>query len=452
MPGVGGSDRDHHGRRAADRDSGSRQCRRHDGLAGQLAGKEPTPDLHERRGDLLFPRRDRPGQRDRPGSREGRQNLRQPEEVVRVGMRDVDIAGIGAPGLHPRRQLSAFLFCDQAVDEQGAAVVADESRGGWRPRCRASGLLKCGYRARDRLGVDNEDIEVKAHRFMLAGRRGGRYPQDDCSCLSGALARRGCDQGLVRLERARELRPPPHRRREAPAAQAHHQDIHQLLVTEHGASGISYSTVRDYIAPRPPLLPPPAGVPSEPPGPYDDRMADEAGGRVPVTRRQWDERMSAWFERYAHPRWAAAEPYWGMWCIPQSRLPVLPADPAGAAAVELGGGSAYVSAWLARRGARPVGVDVSARQLATARRLQAEFGLRFPLVHADAEQAPLASACADLVVSEYGASLWCDPHRWLPEAARLLRPGGRLVFMAESTLARMCLPEKGPAPARLGRG
>ena len=286
---------------------------------------------------------------------------------------------------------------------------------------------------------------------MLAGRRGGRYPQDDCSCLSGALARRRCDQGLVRLERARELRPPPHRRREAPAAQAHHQDIHQLLVTEHGASGISYSTVRDYIAPRRPLLPPPAGVPSEPPGPYDDRMADEAGGHVPVTRRQWDERMSAWFERYAHPRWAAAEPYWGMWCIPQSRLPVLPADPAGAAAVELGCGSAYVSAWLARRGARPVGVDVSARQLATARRLQAEFGLRFPLVHADAEQAPLASACADLVVSEYGASLWCDPHRWIPEAARLLRPGGRLVFMAESTLARMCLPEKGPATERLVR-
>ncbi|HEV2256823.1 MAG TPA: class I SAM-dependent methyltransferase [Streptosporangiaceae bacterium] len=178
-------------------------------------------------------------------------------------------------------------------------------------------------------------------------------------------------------------------------------------------------------------------------------MAGETGGHVPVTRRQWDEHMSAWFERYAHPRWAAAEPYWGMWCIPQSRLPVLPADPAGAAAVELGCGTAYVSAWLARRGARPVGVDVSTRQLATARRLQAEFGLRFPLLHGDAERVPLTAACADLVISEYGASLWCDPYRWIPEAARLLRPGGRLVFMAESTLARMCLPEKGPATERL---
>jgi SAM-dependent methyltransferase len=180
-------------------------------------------------------------------------------------------------------------------------------------------------------------------------------------------------------------------------------------------------------------------------------MADEAGDHVPVTRRQWDQRMSTWFERYARPRWAAPEPYWGMWSIPQSRLPVLPADPAGADAVELGCGTAYVSAWLARRGARPVGIDISARQLATARRLQDEFGLRFPLVHGDAERMPLASACADLVISEYGASLWCDPYRWVPEAARLLRPGGRLVFMAESTLARLCLPENGPATERLAR-
>ncbi len=156
-----------------------------------------------------------------------------------------------------------------------------------------------------------------------------------------------------------------------------------------------------------------------------------------MTRRLWDEHMSAWFERYARSRWAAAEPYWGMWCIPQSRLPVLPDGLAGVTAVELGCGSGYVSAWLARRGARPAGVDISARQLAVAHRLQAEFGLRFPLVQADAERVPLDAGCADLVISEYGASVWCDPYRWIPEAARLLRPGGRLVFMAQSTLAHV---------------
>ena len=180
-------------------------------------------------------------------------------------------------------------------------------------------------------------------------------------------------------------------------------------------------------------------------------MTDETDGHVPSTRRQWDEHMSAWFEQYARPRWAAAEPYWGLWCIPQAQLPVLPADVPGAAGVEVGCGRGYVSGWLARRGARPVGVDVSARQLAVARRMQGEFGLHFPLVQGDAERVPLSDGCADLVISEYGASVWCDPYRWIPEAARLLRPGGRLVFMGQSTLARLCTPDQGPATDRLAR-
>jgi SAM-dependent methyltransferase len=120
-----------------------------------------------------------------------------------------------------------------------------------------------------------------------------------------------------------------------------------------------------------------------------------------------DEHMSSWFDRYAHSRWVAAEPYWGIWQIPQSQLPVLPADVACVVAVELGCGSAYISAWLARRGARPIGLDISAQQLTTTRRLQDD--LQFPLIHGDAERAPLTAACADLVISEYGASVWCDP-------------------------------------------
>ena len=50
-------------------------------------------------------------------------------------------------------------------------------------------------------------------------------------------------------------------------------------------------------------------------------------------------------------------------------------------------------------------------------------------------------------MSECGASLWCDPARWVPEAARLLRPGGRLVFHTTSVLAAVCCPEP-PGPAR----
>ena len=94
--------------------------------------------------------------------------------------------------------------------------------------------------------------------------------------------------------------------------------------------------------------------------------------------------------------------------MPESELRVLP-DVDGKDVVELGCGTAYVSAWLARRGARPVGVDLTAEQLETARRMQAKHGLDFPLVHASAEDVPLPDASFDLAVSEYGASIWCDP-------------------------------------------
>ena len=68
---------------------------------------------------------------------------------------------------------------------------------------------------------------------------------------------------------------------------------------------------------------------------------------------------------------------------------------------------------------------VSENQLATARALQDAHDLHFPLIHGNAEAVPLADASFDLAISEYGAAIWCDPYLWIPEAARLLRPGGR---------------------------
>jgi SAM-dependent methyltransferase len=109
--------------------------------------------------------------------------------------------------------------------------------------------------------------------------------------------------------------------------------------------------------------------------------------------------------------------------------------------LELGCGTAYFSAWFARSGARVIGLDNSARQLATARGFQKEFHLRFPLIHGNAEAVPLPDAHFDLVFSEYGASIWCDPYVWVPEAARLLRPGGHLIFLRNSTLNLLCMPE-----------
>jgi SAM-dependent methyltransferase len=79
----------------------------------------------------------------------------------------------------------------------------------------------------------------------------------------------------------------------------------------------------------------------------------------------------------------------------------------------------------------------------------AETGISFPLVEADAAETGLPDASADLVVSEYGASIWVDPYRWVPEAARLLRPGGRLVFLRNSTLVILCSTDEVPAVERL---
>ena len=141
----------------------------------------------------------------------------------------------------------------------------------------------------------------------------------------------------------------------------------------------------------------------------------------------------------------SAEPNWGDWSIPESQLRLLP-DVAGMETIELGCGTAYFSGWLARAGARPVGVDASARQLSLARALQEEHGLEFPLVHADAEQVPYPDGTFDLALSEYGAGSWCDPHRWLPEAARLLRPGGWLLFLTVSPILTSA------ATGRLGQG
>jgi SAM-dependent methyltransferase len=132
---------------------------------------------------------------------------------------------------------------------------------------------------------------------------------------------------------------------------------------------------------------------------------------------------------------------------------MLPADVAGLDVIELGCGTGYVSAWLARRGARPVGIDNSEAQLETAKRFQREFGLEFPLLHGNAEEVPFSDASFDLAISEYGASIWCDPYRWIPEAARLLRPGGGLIFLVNAVLAMLCAPddEEEPASDRLLR-
>ncbi len=173
---------------------------------------------------------------------------------------------------------------------------------------------------------------------------------------------------------------------------------------------------------------------------------------VAHNREQWDARAD-WWVGPGERSWALDEPVWGVWGVPESELSMLPPDMAGMEAVELGCGTGYVSGWMARRGARVTGIDNSANQLATARRLAARHGVELTLLHGNAESTPFDDESFDFAISEYGAAIWCDPYAWIPEAHRILRPGGRLVFLGNHVLASVCTPLDGSEVTRsLERG
>ena len=172
---------------------------------------------------------------------------------------------------------------------------------------------------------------------------------------------------------------------------------------------------------------------------------------VAVNRDAWTKANAEYTDRKARDAWLEEEITWGMCHARETDVRVLP-DVEGTDVVELGCGTAYFGAWLKQRGARRVvGIDVTPAQLETARRLDEELGLGLELVEANAEETGLPDAAFDLAVSEYGASIWCDPYKWIPEAARLLRPGGELVFLRNSTLAILCATQEGPSSETLQR-
>jgi len=130
---------------------------------------------------------------------------------------------------------------------------------------------------------------------------------------------------------------------------------------------------------------------------------------VAQNRASWTKANAEYTDRAAREAWARDEIGWGQWHQPEREIGMLP-DFVGKDVIELGCGTAYFGAWLKRGGARRVvGVDVTPAQLDTARRLDQEFGLGLELIEANAEDVPLPDESFDLVLSEYGASIWCDP-------------------------------------------
>ena len=168
------------------------------------------------------------------------------------------------------------------------------------------------------------------------------------------------------------------------------------------------------------------------------------GNHVALNRRHWDESAPNWAAEGAR-LWACERPEWGIWGLHDQQLaqPLLPANVSGVRSIELGCGTGYVSGWMARRGAHTTGVDISAAQLAAARRLSDDHAAGIDFNEADAEALPHADNSFDFAISEYGAAIWCDPTIWLAEAHRVLRPGGRLVFLGHHPLSVLCTPASG---------
>jgi SAM-dependent methyltransferase len=165
----------------------------------------------------------------------------------------------------------------------------------------------------------------------------------------------------------------------------------------------------------------------------DEPLTESLTSHARRNRQSWNETADSYQAEHGSFLEERGGLAWGVWQIPESELNVL-GDVRGKDMLELGCGAAQWSIALARLGARPVGLDLSDRQLDHARALMARAGVAFRLVHASAEQVPLPDASFDIVFCDYGATTFTDPYRTVPEAARLLRPGGLFAFTHSSPI------------------
>ena len=151
------------------------------------------------------------------------------------------------------------------------------------------------------------------------------------------------------------------------------------------------------------------------------------------------QQASADYVETAERNWRTGVVEWGIWRIPNQDMPLFPEDLSGMDCLEVGCGAGYVSGWIAARGGRATGIDPTPNQLATATRMNRELKRGVHFVQGFGEQLPFPDLSFDFAISEYGASLWADPYRWIPEIARVLRPGGQLVFMTCHALFQICV-------------
>ena len=98
---------------------------------------------------------------------------------------------------------------------------------------------------------------------------------------------------------------------------------------------------------------------------------------VARNRAYWDGLARQYIEA-GELAWAQEEPTWGIWQVPEAQVRAFSEQMADKDAIELGCGTAYISAWLSRRGARIVGVDNSEAQLSRRAACSGSTGSIFP--------------------------------------------------------------------------
>jgi SAM-dependent methyltransferase len=168
---------------------------------------------------------------------------------------------------------------------------------------------------------------------------------------------------------------------------------------------------------------------------------------VRTNLRSWEADSDSYQQEHAEQlnRWDFLG--WGTWDVPEDEVHAL-GDVSGLRALELGCGAAQEGIKVSRRGAAVVGIDFSANQLRHAVENITASDTRMPLVRGSAEELPFADASFDLVFCDHGATSFTDPNITIPEAARVLRPGGRLVFDISTPVIWMCWPDGEGPPGR----